>query len=175
MFGVAGSARRVDRCRAQFHFILDSAGRFGYNRIMRGATCWKLAFAATILPLPLLALATVLGSIGTGLGFGFIRYVTAILLVASGTSYLASFGLAAAYGFISRRPRLLLIPAASLFLIAIFVVALPDNVREEPWRTIDIAVFAGLIALNIAQVLLLRRKTPETAGGDSGQTHRWRL
>jgi hypothetical protein len=128
--------------------------------------CKKFAYIATIVPLPLLILGIVFGSLANGLRLDFLGYFSAILLLASGISYLASLILTITYGFVSRRSPLLFTPTTSLLLIALFVGFLPDNVHEHPWRAIDISIFAGLTVLNIAQIFSLRRKSPATAGGN---------
>ncbi len=148
-------------------FILDTIKSLSYYRIMRGSLCKKFALRATMVPLPLLALSIVSGSLATGLGLTYLRYFTVILLLGSGIGYVASLALTIVYGFISRRPPIMFLPAASLVLIALFVAALPEDVRAEPWRAIDIAIFTGLIVMNIAQMISLRKEPLSSAGTES--------
>lgn len=124
---------------------------------MRDGICRKLAYWAALVPLPAVVLALLLGSVGAGTGIVFFRTLTAGLLVISGVVYIASLILAVAYGFISKRSRILILPTTSLLLIALFIVFLPDDVREDPWRTVDVVTFAGLAAVNVMQIVALRR------------------
>jgi hypothetical protein len=126
---------------------------------MQNTICRKLAFFATVAPLPALALCMVLGTLRAGLAWEFLRYPTTTLLIAAGVSYLLSLILSVVCGFLFKAASLLVPPISSLLLIALFVALLPDDVREDPWRVIDVIIFVGLIALNILQILLLRRRS----------------
>ena len=126
---------------------------------MYDGICKRLAYWATFIPLPSIALALALGSVGTSMGLVFLGHVATGLLVISGIAYLVSLILTIVYGFLSKRSRILLPPTASLLLIALFVVLLPENVHEDPWRTVDVLIFGGLAALNVMQIMVLRKRT----------------
>jgi hypothetical protein len=126
---------------------------------MKDLICKRLAFWATVCPLPTLALSLVFAAIRSALSLDFLGILIAALLLISGISYLASLVLTIVCGFVSKSTQLLFPPFASLLLIALFVIFLPEKVREDPWRTSDIFIFVGLILFNIVQMLSLRRRS----------------
>jgi len=117
--------------------------------------------------LPLLALSLVFAAVRSGLGLDFLGIPATALLLISGISYLMSIVLTIVYGFVSKSTQLLFPPFASLLLIALFVIFLPENVREDPWRTSDIFIFVGLVLFNIMQMLSLRRRSLVLTGRNS--------
>lgn len=147
------------RCPGFIPFLLDTQRGLRYNRPMYDEICRRLAYWTTSIPLPSIALALILGSIANGSELGFPRHLATGLLVISGIAYLLSLFLTIAYGFMAKKSRILLTPTASLLLIALFVVFLPQNVRENPWRTVDVVTFAGLALLNVMQIVMLRQQT----------------
>ena len=126
---------------------------------MQDLICKRFAYWATVCPLPMLALSLVFAAIRSALGLDFLTVLTTALLLISGMSYLASLVLTIVYGFVSKSKQLLFPPFASILLIALFVIFLPENVREDPWRTSDIFIFVGLVLISIMQMLSLRRRS----------------
>jgi hypothetical protein len=124
---------------------------------MQHLICRRLAYWTTIIPLPALILSLGVSALRIGTGFDILRLLTAFLLLVCGAGYLASIVLTILCGFLSKTPKLLFPPTASLLLAALFVILLPENVREDPWRTVDVLIFIGLVIFNVAQVLSLRR------------------
>lgn len=125
---------------------------------MYGGICRKMAYWAALVPLPTIALALLLGSLGAGLEIESFEHLSTGLLAISGIVYIVSLILAIVYGFISKSSRILIIPTASLLLIALFVIFLPEDVREDPWRLVDVITLGGLAALNVTQIVVLRKR-----------------
>jgi len=134
---------------------------------MQDLICKRLAYWSTVIPLPALAVSLIVGAVRIGLELEFLRLLMTALLVTSASSYMASLLLTIVCGVVSKSRPLLILPATSLLLIALFVVFLPENVRENPWRVVDIFIFVGLVVLNIMQMLSLRRRSLALTGRDS--------
>jgi hypothetical protein len=134
---------------------------------MKDLICKRLAYWATVCPLPMLALSLVFAAIGSGLGLNFLSVLTTALLLISGICYLASLVLTIVCGFMLKSTRLLFPPFASLLLIALFVIFLPEKVQQDPWRTSDIFIFIGLVSFNIMQMMSLRGRSHVLKGRNS--------
>lgn len=131
---------------------------------MQSALGKRFAILTTALPLPCVIVSLVLGAIRGWLDLDFLQYPINLLLICCGICYPASLVLTLLWGLTTKSAVLLFTPVSSLILITLFVLFLPDNIRENPWRAIDIFIFAGLVVLNLLQYMSLRRRTLDERG-----------
>jgi hypothetical protein len=118
-----------------------------------------------MMPLPSLILLMIIVGVNASLGIGFLSSIATLFVWVTILSYSTSIVLAIASGFLAKSRWILFPPIVSLLDIILFLMFLPQEETAVGWRAIDVILLGGLVILNIAQIVILRKHNIHTRIG----------
>lgn len=128
-------------------------------------TCYRFAYLTSLMTLPSLILALMLVSANASIDSGFLSFLASIFIWITILSYASSVVLTIVSGFLAKSRWILFPPVLALLDIVLFLMFLPQDETAVGWRAIDVILLGGLVILNIAQVVILKKHIMRTKVG----------